>query len=259
MTPEIAAALLDLATSGGTAAFAVLLRVGAAMALLPAFGEAVLPVRLRLGLALAFTAVVLPAVAPALAGLPAEGIGTVWLLTEPLAGLLLGIGLRLAVMALQIAAAMAAQAMSLAQLFAGAGAEPQPAIGHLLTMGGLALALMSGLPERLARALILSYGVLPAGRMPDPGAVLDWGLAQTGAAFALAFALALPFLLASLLYNLALGIINRAMPQLMVALVGAPAMAAVGLGLVLLAAPAGLLVWRDMLDGLLADPFAVPP
>ena len=39
------------------------LRVAAAMAVLPAFGEQSIPLRLRLGLALAFTALILPAVA----------------------------------------------------------------------------------------------------------------------------------------------------------------------------------------------------
>ncbi|MFC3118840.1 flagellar biosynthetic protein FliR [Jhaorihella thermophila] len=38
----------------------------------------------------------------------------------------------------------------------------------------------------------------------------------------LPFSLSAPFVIASLLYNLTLGAINRAMPQLMVTLVGAP-------------------------------------
>jgi len=38
--------------------FVVFLRVGAAMAVLPAFGEQIVPARVRLGLAIAFTAIV---------------------------------------------------------------------------------------------------------------------------------------------------------------------------------------------------------
>ena len=52
--------------------------------------------------------------------------------------------------------------------------------------------------------------------------VAEWGVARVGAAFALALGLAAPFVIAAVLYNLALGVINKAMPQLMVALVGAP-------------------------------------
>ena len=42
----------------------VFLRVGAALAVMPAFGEQVVPQRVRLVVALAFTAIVGPAVAP---------------------------------------------------------------------------------------------------------------------------------------------------------------------------------------------------
>jgi len=49
-----------------TAAFVVFLRVGAAMALFPAFGERSVPERVRLARGLAFTLVILPAVVLAL-------------------------------------------------------------------------------------------------------------------------------------------------------------------------------------------------
>jgi len=236
--------------------FVVLLRVGAAMALLPAFGELVVPQRVRLVLALAFTAIIAPAIS---ARIPAmdQGLWTI-LLTETATGLALGAALRLFVHALQIAGAIAAQATSLAQLFAGAGAEPQPAIGHLLTVAGLALAMAADLHVRIAEYFILSYDILPVGRLPDAADMADWGLAQVTRAFAAGFSLAMPFVIASFLYNLALGVINRAMPQLMVAFVGAPALTAGGLVLLALSAPLVLTVWLAALNGFLAAPFAVP-
>ena len=236
--------------------FVVLLRVGAAMALLPAFGELVVPQRVRLVLALAFTAVIAPAIS---ARIPAmdQGLSTI-LLTETATGLALGAALRLFVHALQIAGAIAAQATSLAQLFAGAGAEPQPAIGHLLTVAGLALAMAADLHVRIAEYFILSYDILPVGRLPGAADMADWGLAQVTRAFAAGFSLAMPFVIASFLYNLALGVINRAMPQLMVAFVGAPALTAGGLVLLALSAPLVLAIWLAALNGFLAAPFAVP-
>jgi len=63
---EMIGTLAQLAGIGETllwTGFVVLLRVGAAMALLPAFGELVVPQRIRLVLALAFTAIISPAVA----------------------------------------------------------------------------------------------------------------------------------------------------------------------------------------------------
>ena len=74
------------------------------------------------------------------------------------------------------------------------------------------------------------------------------------AAFALGFSLAAPFMLAALLYNIALGAINRAMPQLMVAVVGAPASTAGTLFLFLLSAPLIISTWNNRLDQVLLAP-----
>lgn len=239
------------------AGFLVLLRVGAAMALLPAFGEQMVPQRVRLVLALAFTAIVAPAVATRVA--PLADALALPLVTEVMAGLILGIGLRLFIHALQIAGSIAAQATSLSQLFAGAGVEPLPAIGNLLTMAGLALAVIAGLHVRIAELFILSYDVLPPGRLPGAADLADWGLFQVARAFGLGFSLAAPFVVASLVYNVALGVINRAMPQLMVAFVGAPALTLGGLIILAIVTPLGLAAWLQVFEAFLAAPFAVTP
>ncbi|WP_136683461.1 flagellar biosynthetic protein FliR [Falsirhodobacter xinxiangensis] len=226
--------------------FAVFLRVGAVMALMPGFGEQSVPQRVRLVLALAFTAVVAPAVS--VPALDLMGYGA-----EVLSGLALGMGLRMFVMALQMAGAIAAQAASLSQLVGGAG-EPQPALGHLLTISGLALAMANDLHLRAAELLILSYDVLPAGRLPDAADMADWGLEQVRRAFSLGFSLAAPFVLASLIYNVALGVINRAMPQLMVSFIGAPALTFGGLVLIAVSVPLALAVWIAAFNGWMANP-----
>ena len=123
-------------------AFLVFLRVGAAMAMLPAFGEQVVPQRIRLVLTLAFTAVVAPVVGPDLPR--SDGTFLLPVAAEVVAGLALGIGLRLFIVALQTAGTMAANSTSLSQLFGGSGAEPQPAMSHLFVMAGLAIATMAG-------------------------------------------------------------------------------------------------------------------
>lgn len=241
------------------AGFVVFLRIGAAMALLPAFGEHSVPARIRLVLALAFTAVVTPAVLAGVAPAAASGAAVAAaMITETLSGLAIGLVLRLFVMALEMAGTMAAQSTSLAQLF-GAGGEPMPSMSHLLVAAGLALAVMAGLHVRIAEMLILSYDLLPVGQLPDAGLIRDWGLGNIARAFALAFSLAAPFVIASLVYNVALGVINRAMPQLMVAFVGAPALTAGSLVLLAVAAPLGLAIWAHALDQFLADPFGAVP
>lgn len=234
----------------------VFLRVGSAMALLPAFGEQSVPQRLRLVLALAFTAVV----APAAGALPdPERAVLLPCLVEVVVGIAIGLSLRMFVMALQIAGALIAQATSLAQLFGGAGPEPQPAVSNLLVMAGLALAVAMGLHVHIAQLLILSYQMLPAGVFPGANDMANWGLDQITRAFGLGFILATPFTIAALLYNVTLGVINRAMPALMVSFVGAPALTAAGLALMAVMAPLALALWSDALQDFLAAPFQALP
>jgi len=232
--------------------FLAFVRVGAVLALLPAFGEQTLPARFRLGAALGLTLVVAPSVAN-----PVQ-ITPMAILAEAAVGLLLGAGFRLFVVALQTAGAMAAQATSLSQLFAGAGAEPLPAISNLLTMAALALAFAVGLHLRAAEALILSYDLVPQGSLPAAADAATWGLAQVRQSFALAFALASPFVIGGLLYNIALGAINRAMPALMVAFIGAPALTLGGLSLLAVSAPVMMQLWLAAWQTWLTDPFAIP-
>lgn len=228
----------------------VFMRVGAMVSLIPAFGEQSVPQRVRLILALAFTAVV----APAVQSVP-EQAGILPLLAETVIGLMLGMGLRLFILTLQTAGAMAAQATTLSQMFGDAGPEPQPAIGNLLVMAGLAVAVAAGLHVRAAEMLILSYQMLPVGQFPGAEDVAQWGLGQISHAFALAFSLAAPFTIAALLYNVALGVINRAMPALMVSFIGAPALTWGGLVLMVVALPPMLALWSEALQGFLDAPF----
>ncbi len=89
--------------------------------------------------------------------------------------------------------------------------------------------------------------------------VLASGLQEAARSFQLAFGLSMPFVIGALLYNLALGFLNRAMPQLMVTFVGAPALTAGGLLLVFLAAPLLLSTWSDALIEFMSNPLGALP
>lgn len=258
MTTQLAE-LLNLGQSALFVGFFVFLRVGAAMALLPAFGDRAVPERVRLMLGFAFTLIVAPAAAAQVETAFEDPLRAgMMLFSEPVAGLVLGAVVRLFVLALQIAGSIAAQSTSLAQVFGGTNADPQPAIGHILLWGGLALAVMMGLHIRLAELFILSYDVMPAGQFVAGDLLGDWAIGQVARIFALGFTLAAPFLIASLIYNVALGVINRAMPQLMVAFVGAPAITAGGLVLLFVTAPLLLPLWVNALQAFLDQPFGAP-
>ncbi|QUJ76299.1 flagellar biosynthetic protein FliR [Sulfitobacter albidus] len=252
------AELLNISTLALWQGFTVFLRVGALTALMPGFGEQAVPVRIKIAIAIAFTLIVAPAVP--IGDLAQSSQGIFWLIiTETVIGVILGLGLRLLVMALQMAGSIAAQSTSLAQILGTAVAEPVPAMGHILVMGGIALAMMLGLHVKLAEFLLLSYQMMPPGALPAGEDVAQWGLDQVRQAFTLAFTLAAPFVVLSVLYNLAIGVINKAMPQLMVAFVGAPLITAGGLFLLCLASPLMLATWIQALNLFLSNPLRPVP
>lgn len=248
-------ALLDPASTVLAAGFLLFLRIGAAMAMLPAFGEMVVPMRVRLAATLAFVAIVLPAVEPALSAAAAKDTPLHLGGTEVLAGLLLGFSLRLLVVALHVAASTAAQATSLSQLLGGANVDPQPALGMVLLWAALALAASLGLHVRFAALFILSYDMIPPGHLPSGTELATWLFPAVARMFEFAFLAAAPFVAVSLMYNLTLGAINRAMPQLMVAFVGAPAITLGALALLWLAAPVILSLWLGEFGERVANPF----
>ena len=258
---EALAPFLDMAQEALFAMVAVFARVGAAVALLPGFGETGLPTRVKLGAAIAFTMVVWPAVAPleALAGADAAGVGRA-VGAEAVAGLLLGLSVRLLIFALQTAGSIAAQATSVAQMFGeGLTADPQPAYSNLLLIAGVALAFAIGLPEYAAAALIGSYDTIPFATFPTDADIAGWGVRRVAGGFATAMTIATPFLVAAFAYNLALGAINKAMPQLMVAFVGAPAITMGALLLMMLVTPLAMAFWSQDLRAVLTAPFSAYP
>lgn len=255
---EALADLLDLAESVAWAAALVFVRIGAMAALMPGIGDPAVPQRVKLALIVALTVVLSPLLADRLS---ATGMEPSFLALggEAVAGLILGVGLRLFVVALQTAAAIIAQATTLSQLFAGAAPEPQPAMGNLFIIAAIALAMTTGLHVKAVALLLTSYDILPAGGPLSAAEAADWSLALVSRTFSLAFTLAAPFVIASMVYNLALGAINRAMPTLMVSMVGAPALTLGALALLAVASPFLLAAWLTAFSEHLAQPFATTP
>ena len=130
-----------------------------------------------------------------------------------------------------------------------------PALGHVLSVAALALLMVTGFHVKAVAFFILSYELMPPLRLPDAAVLAAVSRAEVSRAFALAFSLAAPFVILSALYNLTLGFINKAMPQLMVAFVGAPVITLGAVALMALVAPALLATWLSALDGFLSNPF----
>lgn len=247
---------LETMTEGAWALLLVFLRIGAALMVLPGLGEQVIPARLRLGLAAVLSLVLVPAMADDLNGVPMRfDVFLRALATESIAGLFVGLGLRLLVIALQTAGSIAAQSTSLSHLLGPVGGDPMPAIGHILTVSALALLLATGFHTKLIGYFVISYDLLPALQFPSPSVIAEAGRGAVSRSFALAFSLAAPFVTVSVLYNLTLGVINKAMPQLMVAFVGAPVITLGAIVVLMLTAPAMLSAWVAVVEAFLASPY----
>lgn len=226
---------------------AILFRVAALVALLPALGEASIPARVKLALSICLTLLIIPIVPPIDPGALRGSRMYASIASEIGVGLWFGILLRVFVFCLQTAGSIAAQSTSLSQILGTAGVEPLPAMGHVITMAGLTLAMALGLHVSAVQYLIGSYALFPFGALPDSADLVTSGVAQIAWGFRLAFTLAAPFFILSLLYNLTLGVINRAMPQLMVAFVGAPVITAGALFMLAIAIPLMLSTWSGAL------------
>jgi flagellar biosynthesis protein FliR len=222
----------------------VVARLSFVVFLMPGIGEQVITARVRafvlIGLALAittsgqFTAPVTTDFVD-LSGL---------IMTEIFIGFALGVTLRLTIWMLTIIGSVIAQSIGLSQ-FLGVAIEheAQTITASLLSMAGAAVLLSANFHVEVIVSLMRLYNDIPLGALTlISGPMLTQSVFS---AFSFALLLSWPFVAVSLIYNICLGFINKALPSLMVSMVGAPFM--VGAGTMLLAISIGalLVAWKD--------------
>ncbi len=225
-------ALMPLAL-GFMIAFA---RIGGAVMLLPGIGEAEIPQMLRAGFAAVLTALLLPVLPlPGLAE-PSPVLLLALLAHELGVGIWLGIMARLFVLALPIAGQVISFQIGLSSVI-----TPDQELGSqstvLSSVFGIfatTLILASGLYAVPLQALVASYHVIPAGLGLSAGSVLEIAERLTAQSFALGIRLAMPFLIAGLLWQTGLAVVSRLVPQIQIFLVAMPAQTLGGLMLLAL-------------------------
>lgn len=224
---------------------AIFVRLSVFLFLVPTIGETTISVRIRLGLALALTLLLAPGLLPTFS----EDMSSLSSLVELMAkesmfGLFLGLGFRLMIFILQIGGNMISQALSISQpLGQGISTEPNTTLSSMLMLVGTTLLITMDFHIVAVGIFYDSYSVWPLGSRPDLEPLAFTLTQQALSIFRISISLAFPFLLLNFIYNLLLGFVNRAMPQLLVSFVGMPAI--IGLGLVVLTASAGriLILW----------------
>ncbi len=224
----------------------VLARVAAAVMLLPGIGEAELPASLRAGLAALIAALLVPSLAPLMPPPPVEAWrGAAMIAAETVTGLWLGWLARLLVLALPIAGSLIAYLLGLSNVLQldPALSSEVPALGRLLGLAGPLLLFISGLYVLPLQALAGSWRLIPPGALLPAGDATETVLRAVTGAFALAVRLAAPFVLASLVWQVALGMLSRLVPRLQVYFVAMPGQILGGLLLFATIATSLLAVW----------------
>jgi flagellar biosynthesis protein FliR len=202
----------------------------------PGLSTSALSWRLRLALSVLLTAVLIPAVGPTIAVPRGMAALAQAFLAELLVGAALGWTAALVVAgARQAGEIVGAQAgLSPAALLDPAVGDELTPFGHLYGLVALGTFLILDGPLALVGALVESYRVVPAGKLPMTVETATWAFGQVGEALGLALRIAAPLAAALLMAGVALGLLARAVPMLPFLTLAMPVRAVVGLTLLLL-------------------------
>ncbi|MDM8354921.1 flagellar biosynthetic protein FliR [Pandoraea communis] len=197
----------------------------------PLFGDAAVPGTLKIGLA----GIVALALAPVLGPMPAvspfswEGL---WILVQQvMIGAALGWCMQIVFSAISMAGDFVGLQMGLsfATLLTPNSDGSTAVLGMLLNIVAMLLFLSTNGHLVMFATLVQSFAVLPVSSAPISVAGWHYLAMLGGQLFTLALMLSLPLVAALLICNLALGILNRAAPQLNIFAVGFPLTLGVGL------------------------------
>jgi flagellar biosynthetic protein FliR len=212
----------------------VFARVGAMIMVMPGLGDTPAPVRVRMAFAFLMCIVVAPVVAPMLPTSPptlSELVADI--LREVLIGLAIGGILRIFMAAMAIAGEVIsiATTLSFAQTANPTQGQENTTLATFLSLMAMVLIMSTDLHHLFIGAMVRSYTLFPYGKAEPIGDFAQLAIRTTGGAFALGIQLAAPILAFSLIFNIATGLVGRAMPQFQIFFAAAPLQVLLGLSL----------------------------
>ena len=231
-------------------------RIGTMVMMLPGLGEISVPRRVRLVTALILTAVLFPLHRAAFQ-IDLNGFGPILLLLaqEMMIGAVLGMTVRLALSALQVAGVVVANQLGLGFATAVDPTQNQQGVilGNFLTLLGVTLLFATDLHHMLIAALNESYALFKPGDLPLAGDVAALTTQTIATAFRVGIQLAAPFLVFGLLFNFGLGILSRLMPQMQVFFIGLPLSIFIGFIVLILVLSAMMGSFLGYFEGVLRE------
>lgn len=207
--------------------FILFCRIGGCLMLMPGFSASQIPVQMRLFLALAVTLSLAPLL---LSRVPAQAIGEEpvaslqYIGTELLVGGAIGMLGRLFLLALETMATAIAMAISLNNPFGVMAEEsaPLPPLVSLITLAATALIFISDLHWEVFRGLASSYDAIPIKGAFDANFSLLQFAKMLAETFQIALRISAPFIIYSVIIQIAISVINRVTPQVSIYFLSAP-------------------------------------
>jgi flagellar biosynthetic protein FliR len=208
------------------ALFLVFCRIGGCVLVMPGFSSARMPMVIRVFMAGALSLAVIPVlwdtVYPAIHTSSATYIGFIF--SESLIGVMYGMLARLYTLGLQFAASVLAMMVGYSQPSASDIFEDtaESALSGFVTFAGMMILFIMDFHHIVFRALIDSYTSMPFGGIMDMRSTLISFTDTLSSTTFIMLRLSSPFLIFGLLFNIAIGFINKLAPQIPVYFISTP-------------------------------------
>jgi len=231
------------------ALFAAFCRIGGCIMIMPGFSSARVPMQVRLFIAVAVSMAILPVmwtdIYPEVTG---KGHTYIYLIAaETAVGVVMGLVARYYVLGLQFAVSSITMLMGFSSPPSSDVIEdtPENQLTSLISFAGLMVLFMLDFHHVMIEAIVQSYRAMPIGTAFDPQGVLITltdSLAQT---FMIMLRLASPFVIYGLLFNVAIGMVNKLAPQIPIYFISQPYLIMGGMFLLYLGIAAMLRLFGD--------------
>jgi len=241
-------AAIERLLSGEVWAFLmVFFRVGAMMLLVPALGEQVIPQRIKLSLALVLSYLILP-LAHGLPRPPDSPIAaSYFILGELGTGLMIGMALRMVLAAFNVAGSIIAIQSGLAfiQTIDPTQGAQGSLMANFLSLIGLIAIFAADLHVMPIAAIRDSYVLFPPGRWPEIQDMTQTIIDTVASSFRLGVQISAPFIVFGIIFNAALGVLARLIPQMQVTFITLPAQILVAFALLSLTLGTAVTLYLD--------------
>lgn len=226
-------------------------RLAAGLTMFPGIGEAFVSQRIRMLFALTFTFLLLPVLGPLVPAIPKQTASLVLLMGgEVIIGMFFGSVMRLLMDIIETAGSIIAleTGLSNAMVMNPAMATQSALTSAFLGIAAIAILFETGLDHMLLQALLNTYKIFPIGAPLPFGDMTQSFLALVSRCFTVGVQLASPFIIIGMLLYVAVGIMQRLMPQLQLFLIVMPGQIWGGFFLFFMTLASILTIWLEVFD-----------